>query len=153
MVKLNIVHDIDRDLVQSQHIVAAFTGGTGGIGSLTLKALAKTVAENNGQGLRAYIVGRNDSAAEKLMAECRTIYPGGQYYFIKVDDLALVGDADKASKELMQTEEQNATAAKQVARIDYLMVSHGGQIFLPREGTLAVHSLLKVENCSHVRVS
>jgi NAD(P)-dependent dehydrogenase (short-subunit alcohol dehydrogenase family) len=135
MVNLDTVHAINRDLVQTQPLVAVFTGGTGGIGSLTLKAFARTAAKHNACGLRVYIIGRNASAAEKLMVECRSIYPEGQYHFIKVDDLSLIGDVDKACKELIEAEERNAAAVKQTARIDYLMLSHGGPIFLPRQGT------------------
>ena len=134
MVKLNTIRDINRELVQSQKLVAVFTGGTGGIGALTLKALASTIAQHNGQGLRAYIIGRNVEAAEKLLNECRSIYPKGEYHFFQVHDLALIEEVDKACEEISRAEERNAASVGQTPRIDYLLLSHGGPIFLPRQG-------------------
>ncbi|KAF6809245.1 short-chain dehydrogenase [Colletotrichum sojae] len=135
MVKLDTVRGINGDLVKSQKLVAVFTGGTGGIGALSLKALATAVSEHNGQGLRAYIVGRNTEAAEKLMGECRAIYPGGEYYYFKVDDLSLIEQVDKVCADIVSAETRNAESAGELARIDYLMLSHGGTIFLPRQDT------------------
>ncbi|KAF5501392.1 Short-chain dehydrogenase/reductase SAT2 [Colletotrichum siamense] len=135
MVHLDTVHAINRELVQSQKLVAVFTGGTGGIGPLSLKALATAVAKHNGQGLRAYLVGRNADAAEKIIKECRVIYEAGEYHYIKVEDLSLVEQVDKACAEIISCEERNASAIGETARIDFLLLSHGGTIFLPRQDT------------------
>ncbi|KAL1845180.1 hypothetical protein VTK73DRAFT_968 [Phialemonium thermophilum] len=135
MVKLDTVYSINRELVQSQPLVAVFTGGTGGIGPMALKALAATVARHRGQGLRAYLIGRNAGAAEKLMSECRDIYGEGEYHYIKTDDLSLVEQVDTVCADLRGAETRNAASAGQTARIDYLFLSHGGPIFLPRQDT------------------
>jgi hypothetical protein len=134
MVNMNTVHAINKDLVQRQSLVAVFAGGSGGIGALSLKALASIIGKLEGRGLRAYIIGRKAPAAREVIAECRNLYPSGQYHFIRINDYALIGDIDAACKEVIQAEAHNAALANEHARIDYLMLSHGGPIFLPRQG-------------------
>ncbi|KAJ5002954.1 Short-chain dehydrogenase/reductase SAT2 [Colletotrichum sp. SAR 10_66] len=121
MVNLDTVHAINRELVQSQKLVAVFTGGTGGIGPLSLKALATVVAKHNGQGLRAYLVGRNADAAEKIIKECRAIYEAGEYHYIKVEDLSLVEQVDKACADIISSEERNASATDTKEGLDGTM--------------------------------
>ncbi|GAB7335047.1 hypothetical protein MBLNU13_g06905t1 [Cladosporium sp. NU13] len=134
MVNMDTVHAVDQDLVQRQSLVAVFVGGTGGIGALSLKALASTVGRLRGKGLRAYVVGRNASATEEVFAACRALCPTGQYHFVGINDYALIKDVDAACEELIQKESQNAALANECARVDYLMLSHGGPLFLPRQG-------------------
>ncbi|EXJ73682.1 uncharacterized protein A1O5_03444 [Cladophialophora psammophila CBS 110553] len=130
MVTLDVVRSLEVSLVQRQPLVAVFFGGTGGIGQFTLHALAAAEA-NGGKGLRAYIVGRNTKAAEAILADCRGIYPQGQFKFIKAEDLSLIRDVDRLCAEIIQLEEKES----QEPRIDYLMVSQGGMIYLPRKDT------------------
>ena len=134
MVHLDTVHSVNQDLVQRQSLVAVCAGGTGGIGALSLKALASTVGKSEGKGLRAYIIGRNASDAEEVLAECQELCPTGQYHFIGINDYVLIKDVDAACEELVQAETRNAALANEHARIDYLMLSHGGPLFLPRQG-------------------
>jgi hypothetical protein len=134
MVNMDTVYAANQDLVQRQSLVAVFAGGSGGIGALSLTALASTVAKHQGKGLRAYIIGRDTLAAEEVIAECRELCPTGQYYFIGINDYALIKDVDGACEELIQAETRNAALANERARIDYLMLSHGGPLFLPRQG-------------------
>lgn len=134
MMDMNTVHAVNQDLVQRQSLVAVFAGGTGGIGALSLKALASTVGKHQGKSFRAYIIGRNTSAAQEVIADCRELCPTGQYHFIGINDYALIKDVDAACKELVQAETRNASLANESARIDYLMLSHGGPLFLPRQG-------------------
>lgn len=101
---------------------------------MSLKALASTVGKLEGKGLRAYIVGRNASAAQEVIAECRELCPAGQYHFIRISDYALIKHVDAACEELAQAEIRNAALANESARIDYLMLSPGGPLFLPRQG-------------------
>jgi NAD(P)-dependent dehydrogenase (short-subunit alcohol dehydrogenase family) len=131
---MNTIHAINQELVQRHSLVAVFAGGSGGIGALCLKALAATVGKVEGKGLRAYIIGRNASAVQEVIAECRKLCPTGQYHFISINDYALINDVDAACDELLQAEARNASLANESARIDYLMLSHGGPIFLPRQG-------------------
>jgi fermentation-respiration switch protein FrsA (DUF1100 family) len=142
MANTDTIHSINQDLVQRQSLVAVFSGGSGGIGALSLRALASTAGKVDGKGLRAYIVGRSASAAQETIAECQTLCPKGQYYFIKIEDYALISDVDAACKELIKVETQNATLAGERVRIDYLMLSHGGALFLPRKGLSALQKIL-----------
>lgn len=129
MVKLDVVHSWNTTLVQSQPLVAVFFGGTGGIGHYTLRALA-TAEANGGKGFRAYVVGRNEKAAEKILSECQGICPQGQFKFVKADDLSLIHDVDRVCADIIQSESQEG----EDARVDYLMLSQGGPIFRPRKG-------------------
>ena len=132
MVKLDDIHALDKTLVQGQPLVAVFFGGTSGIGSYTIRSLA-TACADGGKGLRAYIVGRKVKAAEEIISECRGIYPDGQFKFVKAEDLSLIQEVDRVCAELIQLEEKEA----QDPRIDYLMLSTGGSIFLPRKGEVS----------------
>jgi NAD(P)-dependent dehydrogenase (short-subunit alcohol dehydrogenase family) len=129
MVKLNDVRSSNAALVESRSLVAVFFGGTSGIGHYTLRALAN-VSARGGKGLRAYIVGRNARAAEDIISECRAIYSEGQYTFVKANDLSLISDVDRVCASIIQLEE----IEDRDPRIDYLMLSQGGSIFLPRRG-------------------
>jgi NAD(P)-dependent dehydrogenase (short-subunit alcohol dehydrogenase family) len=129
MVKLDEVHTLNTALVQKQPLVAVFFGGTSGIGHYTLRALSTASAKNGGNGFRAYIVGRNTRAAEAIIAECRGIYPEGQFTFLRIDDGSLIKNIDHVCEEIMSSEEK-----EQNPRVDYLMLSQGGAIFKPREG-------------------
>ncbi|PYI10310.1 hypothetical protein BO78DRAFT_426891 [Aspergillus sclerotiicarbonarius CBS 121057] len=130
MVGMNVVQASNTALVQSQPLVAVFFGGTSGIGHYTLRALA-TAEANGGKGFRAYIVGRNTKAAEEIIAECHGICPQGQVKFVQTDDISLIQEVDRVCAEIIQLEEKE----NQDARIDYMMLSQGGSIFLPRKDT------------------
>jgi NAD(P)-dependent dehydrogenase (short-subunit alcohol dehydrogenase family) len=136
MVNLDVVHASNAALVQSQHLVAVFFGGTSGIGHNTIKALAKATADG-GKGFRAYIVGRNTKAAEDIIAECRGIYPQGEFKFVKADDLSLIHDVDRTCAEITQLEEK-----EKVPRIDYLMLTQGNVPYAPRKGMFKLLDLL-----------
>ncbi len=130
MVKLDVARASNATLVQRQPLVAVFFGGTGGIGSFTIRALAAAEAKDGGKGLRAYIVGRNAKSADSIFAECRKICPQGDFKFIKGEDMSLMTEIDRLCAELMKAEDEYGSDG----RIDYLMVSQGGMPFLPRKG-------------------
>jgi NAD(P)-dependent dehydrogenase (short-subunit alcohol dehydrogenase family) len=135
MVKLDVVQASTTTLVQSQPLVAVFFGGTSGIGHYTLRALAAAEASNGkSRGFRTYIVGRNASAAAAVTAECRSIYPAGKYVFVQASDLSLLKDVDRVCKEIIELEGTEGERAGMGPRIDYLMLSQGGAVFLPRIG-------------------
>jgi NAD(P)-dependent dehydrogenase (short-subunit alcohol dehydrogenase family) len=131
MVELTEVHNANATLVQSQPLVAVFFGGTSGIGHQSLCALAAAEAEHKGKGLRAYIVGRNATAAAEIITESRGLYPQGQYHFLKIGDLSLFKNVDRVCAEIIQQEQKESSDP----RIDYLMMSQGGSIWLSRTGT------------------
>ena len=134
MVHLDIVRSSNAKLVQKQPLVAVFVGGTSGIGEYSLRALASTVAKSHGKGLRAYIVGRNKTAAETIISDCMNVYPDGQFRFIAAADLSLLKDVDRVCTEILEAEEKAGTLADQ-ARIDFLVLSQG-YLSLSFEGML-----------------
>ncbi|OJJ50329.1 hypothetical protein ASPZODRAFT_128945 [Penicilliopsis zonata CBS 506.65] len=130
--KLDAVRECVASLVQRQSLVAVFFGGTSGIGHYALRALATAEAKHKGKGFRAYLVGRKRSRGDEVIAECRQICPEGRITFVQVDDLSLIRDVDKACAEIIRLEEEQGGND---ARIDFLMASHGGPVFMPRKDT------------------
>jgi NADP-dependent 3-hydroxy acid dehydrogenase YdfG len=61
-------------------LVALFVGGTSGIGEITLKKFAQYSHQP-----RVYFVGRSHDAAQRIIAECKTLNPGGEFIFLKAD--------------------------------------------------------------------
>lgn len=132
MVELQVVRSCNSTLVNSQPLVAVFVGGTSGIGALTIRALAATHA-NHGKGLRAYIVGRKEKAARRIISECQSTCPGGQFKFVQATDLALIQDVDRVSAEIIRLEEiENGDAGS--ARIDLMVMTQGVVSLGPRKG-------------------
>ena len=64
-------------------------------------------------------MGRNAIAAERLIAECRSVCPGGVFRFVKVGDLALLRDVDGVCKEVRRFEEMEGGGG----RVDVLVMS------------------------------
>ena len=122
MVQLSLVQSGNTRLVASQPVVAAFVGGTSGIGAHTIRTLA--IAQGaRGPGFRVYIIGRNGKAAEEILSECRKGCPSGQFHFISANDLALLKDVDTTCAELTKIEEKEAKATGETPRIDILVMS------------------------------
>ena len=135
MVRIDHVRTSISNLVKSHPIVAVFVGGTSGIGEFAIQALAATHGRN-GKGIRVYIVGRNAAAAEKTIAECRSTCSGGEFVFVKANNLSLLGDVDRVCSEIIGLEEKNK-ADGEVPRIDILVMSqhYFPLLFEPRHGT------------------
>jgi hypothetical protein len=92
--------------------------------------LAKHRWISKGKGFRAYLVRRKVNKATEVIAECSQIYPEGKIAFVQVDDLSLITDVDRACAEMLRLEK-----AEEEPRIDYLKLSEGGPIMMPRRGT------------------
>lgn len=75
-------------------LVALFVGATSGIGEITLKKFAK-----HSHQPRAYFVGRSQDAADRIIAECKTLNSAGEYIFIKAD-VSLIRIVDEVCKEI-----------------------------------------------------
>jgi NAD(P)-dependent dehydrogenase (short-subunit alcohol dehydrogenase family) len=103
-------------------LVVALTGGTTGIGSYVAKALA-TVYAKSGSKLRVYIVGRNASRANSVIAECQEVSPDSEWRFVKATDLALISEVDRTSAEIIR-QETEAPFHGGSARLDLLYMSH-----------------------------
>ncbi|KAH8648300.1 hypothetical protein BGZ60DRAFT_390609 [Tricladium varicosporioides] len=81
-----------------QPLVGIFVGGTGGIGEITLKKFAKYCPQP-----RAYIIGRSQEASERIIDECKSINPNGQYLFFK-EDVSLIKNVDKVCAKIAAAE-------------------------------------------------
>jgi NAD(P)-dependent dehydrogenase (short-subunit alcohol dehydrogenase family) len=90
-------------------LVAVFVGATSGIGAATLKAFAKYTRVP-----RAYFVGRSQTAADTIIAECKALNPGGEYVFIEAD-ISLIRTVDEVCARIKARE----------TRLDILFLSQG----------------------------
>lgn len=79
-------------------LVAVFVGGTSGIGEITLKKFTKYSHQP-----RVYIIGRSQDAANRIVAECETVNPEGEFIFIKAD-VSLIRVVDQVCKEIKEKE-------------------------------------------------
>lgn len=79
-------------------LVAVFVGGTSGIGEYTIKAFAKYTHNS-----RAYIIGRSEPNAKRIMAECRTLGPSSTFEFIQ-GDISLLKTVDDICKKIRAKE-------------------------------------------------
>lgn len=74
-------------------LVAVFVGGTSGVGEFTLKKFAKYCPI-----FRAYIIGRSEEAAIRIISDCRKINRNIQLEFIKADVSTLKAVDDVCSQ-------------------------------------------------------
>jgi NAD(P)-dependent dehydrogenase (short-subunit alcohol dehydrogenase family) len=122
MPNIKIIRETLAELPNGPPLVVAVTGGTTGIGSYVAKALATTFAKS-GSKLRVYIVGRNATRAESVIAQGQEISPGSEWRFVKGTDLALISEVDRASAEIIR-QETEAPFHGGPARLDLLYMSH-----------------------------
>jgi len=110
MVSLSTVHASNASL--PPNLVAVFTGATAGIGEATIKQLALHAPTP-----RAYLIGRSLSAGARIVAECRTLNPNGEFIFIPAD-LSLIRNVDEIVSDIQKREKY----------INILFMSHGAAI-------------------------
>jgi len=132
MVQLTTVRNTNISFIQ-QPLVAVFTGGASGIGDYVVRALAK-IHGKSGKGLRVYIVGRNQQKAEKSIADCRRIYPVGDFRFVKAD-LSLLREVDDACASIAAQE-----VKEKDGRVDLLYMTQGEVRLGPRFGVSCFHA-------------
>lgn len=94
-------------------LVALFVGGTSGIGEVTLKKFARYT-----QKPRAYIIGRSQEAADRIIVECKDLNPAGEFIFVKAD-VSLIRVVDEVCKDIKKREKV----------INLLFLSTGAPIF------------------------
>lgn len=73
-------------------------GATSGIGEFTAKAFV-----HNAISPRVYIVGRNQTAADRIIKECETLNKDGKVEFIKAD-VSELAEVDRVCQEIMKKE-------------------------------------------------
>lgn len=122
MPSLSVIRTAIAELPNGPPLVAAFPGGTTGIGSYVAKALAAAFA-SHGSKLRVYIVGRNAARAEAVIEECQRISPGSEWRFVQATDLALISEVDRSCAEIIR-QETEAPFHGGPTRLDLLYMSH-----------------------------
>ncbi|KAK0129268.1 hypothetical protein ONS95_001203 [Cadophora gregata] len=99
MVALDIVHASNARLRElGPGLVALFVGGTSGIGEFTLKAFVK-----HADSPRVYLIGRSESAADRIITECKGLNKDGKVDFIKAD-VSELAEVDRACKIIQEKE-------------------------------------------------
>ena len=94
------------------NLVAVFVGGTSGIGEFTLRKFAQYAKQP-----KAYIVGRSQAAADRIIEDLKKVNPGGEYSFIK-SDVSLMKNVDTVCEEIRKREKA----------INILFLSCGGMV-------------------------
>lgn len=129
MVNINVIRASNTALARSQPLTAVVTGGTSGIGKYTVQALAAAHG-TQGKGLRIYIVGRNEKAAQEIIAGCLGDCPSGDFIFVKAENLALVSDVDNVCAEIKSSIEK----AEGTPKVDILVMTQAIVSFNGRQG-------------------
>ena len=120
MVELAAVQDCISSFRPKSHgFVGVFAGGTSGIGEATVRAFAA-----HSEHARFYLIGRNESAAAIIIADCQSLSPTSKFTFLQ-QDLALLQDVDKVSARLIDLEDH----------VDLLVMSMGYLSTKGRNGT------------------
>lgn len=122
-------------VTKTSPFVAIFVGGTAGIGSHTIRALAAHSGANPTFHLRAYIIGRNTAAAENIIDQCLAVCPTGDLRFLKAD-VSLLREVNRVCAELKGMEEEEAKKVGRgvKAKIDLLVMTQGFFSFQERNG-------------------
>lgn len=100
-------------------------GATSGIGEYTAKAFVQ-----NAVSPRVYLVGRNESAANRIIEDCKALNKDGKVEFIKAD-VSELKEVDRVCKEIQQREKH----------INLLYQSQGNLNFRGRDGMLILISI------------
>lgn len=97
-------------------LVAVFAGATSGIGETSLREFVRHTSKP-----RVYIIGRSQSACDRLDAELKTLNPRGQYHFLR-SDVSLLRNVDDVCREIRSKERA----------LNVLFMSQGGLYFTKR---------------------
>ncbi|TGO48209.1 hypothetical protein BCON_0247g00030 [Botryotinia convoluta] len=127
MVPLPEIHTQTSHLLRTHPspLIAVFVGGTSGIGTHTVLALASAHAKNSTQPLLLFIVGRNKDAATRIIAECRELCPHGDFRFVQARDLSLLKDVDRVCEEIRGMLDEREKEKGEKAWIDLLVMTQG----------------------------
>ena len=137
MVALDTVRQANAALTKRESLTAVFVGATTGIGEYSARALTNSYGQG-GKGLRIYIVGRNERAAEAIISDLRQVSKSGHFQFVRANSAALLKDVDRVSAEIIKAEE----AASQTPKIDLLVMTQGYLTFARKGTTISQRSIL-----------
>lgn len=133
MVSLNDVQEANKLTFSHRPYVAVFVGATSGIGEYTISELARQLSGNSHEESRLYLIGRNTTAGDRVISECKTSCPGIEIIWIKAQDLALLADVDRICQEIRDHEKRRC--ADREPHIDLLFMTQGKVDFGDRSGT------------------
>jgi NADP-dependent 3-hydroxy acid dehydrogenase YdfG len=138
MVSLPIVQSSNAQIPKTlpSGLVVVLTGGTSGIGEVTLKLLAKLLVSP-----KIYIIGRSQSAADRIIGECKELNPDGTFVFIQ-KSMELMKNVAEVADEIKSKEK----------KVNLLFHSAGGPAF-GKEGrslTLKESELYLLMNNSNI---
>ena len=133
MAVIDNVRSTNATFFQQRPLVAVLIGATSGIGEYAIRTLA-AIYSTQKLSLRLYIVGRNNTAADKIGSDCSRICPHATFTFLKADDLALLKEVDRVSVEILKLEREEHK--NDTPRIDLLVMTQGRVLFGPRQGIL-----------------
>lgn len=120
MIPLSKIISRNKITIPSHPLVAVFVGGTHGIGSYALLALASHHgAVDEGKGLRIYLVGRTEEKVEAIFREARKRAPRGDFRYVECRDASLLREVDGACKRILEMERKEEGGGK----IDFLCQS------------------------------
>ncbi|KAG4431000.1 hypothetical protein IFR05_013508, partial [Cadophora sp. M221] len=134
MVSFTTIHTQNTSFLTTHPLVAVFTGGTSGLGEYAIRSLIQTHASTSSpHSLRIYIVGRNASAAQKTITDCKIVAPGEEVelIFVRAEDLSLLGDVRRVCGEIERLEgekEGSGRSGDEKARIDWLCLSQSDSV-------------------------
>lgn len=100
MVALTTVHESNA-LIRSTlppGLVGVFVGATSGIGEATFKEFVKETVKP-----RCYFIGRSQTAADRIIKECKDLNDGADVTFIQAD-LTLIKSADDVCEQIKKRE-------------------------------------------------
>ncbi|KAI4705759.1 hypothetical protein J4E81_000644 [Alternaria sp. BMP 2799] len=142
------IHTTIANLTTGPPLVIAIIGGTSGIGSYIVKAFA-SVYRNSKSRLRIYIVGRNASRAEALLAEVRATSPDSEWRFIQAHDLALMSNVDAICAQINKYEEEQPLNGGE-PRLDMLYMTQAESPLAPSPRKSSLSAFASSKNGAHV---
>ena len=148
MVAIEEVRATNARFFQQRPLVAVLIGATSGIGEYAIRTLAGTYSTQK-SSLRLYVVGRNNTAADRIGSYCSRVCPTAAFTFIKADDLASLGEVDRICVEILKLEQQQHK--NNMPRIDLLLMTQGRVVFGPRQGILNPLGVNSSETLRHFR--
>ncbi|KAH7079496.1 hypothetical protein FB567DRAFT_450042 [Paraphoma chrysanthemicola] len=139
MPNLTTIRESIATLPKGPPLVVAITGGTTGIGSYIAAAFARAFSKQ-GHKLRIYVIGRSTSRAETVLEYGRATSPGSDWRFIQAEDLSLMSDVERISKEIIRQEEEKPFAGG-VPRLDALYMSQALSPLQPSKHSISSTTL------------
>ena len=133
-------------------LVIAIFGGTTGIGSYVARSFARLFSQH-GANLRVYLVGRNASRAEEILAYAKKTAPESDWTFVEVGNAALMSECERVAGVIKEREErqpfEDGTGGKR-ARLDAIYLSWALSPVVNSPCTSLSPFILSQLSCQHI---